>query len=73
MSLSIFEALNQQIPGTAPEDDERGYCDDGQLTMHDDVFKLQLEEMGIEPDIIADVMLEPVEQRDNFLEYFRGV
>ena len=74
MELSIFEALSRQnAKPNAPVDSNRVYCDNGMLTMNDDIFKMQLEELGIAPDIIADVMLEPAESRDYWVEYFRGI
>ena len=72
-TLSILEALSQQKPDTAPDGSERGYCEDGQLTMHGNIFELMMKELGIAPDIIADVMLEPDESRDYWVEYFRGI
>jgi len=73
MEISIFEALSRKKSKlNDPVDSDRGYSDDGQLTMHDDIFKMQLKELNLAQDIIDDLMLEPADQRDNFLEYFRS-
>jgi len=70
--MDILTALNQQKADTTDENKARGYTETGLLTMECSIFKMQLEELNLSDDIIADLMLEPADQRDNFLEYFRG-
>ena len=68
--MDITEALSRQhIKPTIYED--REYGPDGQLTVHDDIFKMQCHELNLADDIIDDLMLEPVTERDNYLHYFR--
>jgi hypothetical protein len=69
--VDILEALaRQHIKPVIYEG--REYGPDGQLTMHDDIFKMQCQELNLAEDIIDDLMLEPVIERDNYLNYFRG-
>ena len=69
--MDITEALSRQhIKPTIYEG--REYGPDGQLTAHDDIFKMQCQELNLADDIIDDLMLEPVTERDNYLQYFRG-
>ena len=69
MEISIQEALaRQHIKPTIYE----GYGPDGQLTLHDDIFKMQCQELNLADDIIDDLMLEPVTSRDDYLQYFRA-
>ena len=69
--MDILEALaRQHIKPTIYEG--REYGPDGQLTLHDDIFKMQCHELNLAEDIIDDLMLEPVTERDNYLMYFRG-
>ena len=68
INMDILEALaRQHIKPTIYE----GYGPDGQLTLHDDIFKMQCQELNLADDIIDDLMLEPVTERDNYLMYFR--
>ena len=68
--MSILDDLAKQDQPTDLSD--RQYCENGMLTMHDDLFQMQLEELGVEQDIIADAMLEPVVDRDDWIKYFKG-
>jgi len=69
--MDILEALSRQhIAPTIYEG--REYGSDGQLTINDDIFKMQLQELNLADDIIDDLMLEPVTSRDDYLNYFRG-
>ena len=71
MEISIQEALaRQHIKPVIYEG--REYGPDGQLTVHDDIFKMQCQELNLADDIIDDLMLEPVTSRDDYLQYFRG-
>ena len=68
--MNILEALaRQHIKPTIYEG--REYGPDGQLTIHDDIFKLQCQELNLADDIIDDLMLESVTSRDDYLHYFR--
>ena len=68
--MNILEALSRQhIKPTIYEG--REYGPDGQLTMHDDIFKMQCQELKLADDIIDDLMSEPVTSRDDYLHYFR--
>jgi len=69
--MNILEALSRQHikPASCAG---REYGPDGQLTLHDDIFKMQCHELNLAEDIIDDLMLEPVTERDNYLMYFRG-
>ena len=68
--MNIFEALSRQhIKPTIYEGREYGH--DGQLTLHDDIFKMQCQELNLAADIIDDLMSEPVTSRDDYLQYFR--
>ena len=69
--MDIIEALSRQHIKPASYEG-REYGPDGQLTAHDDIFKLQLQELNLAADIIDDLMSEPVTDRDNYLMYFRG-
>ena len=69
--MDILEALaRQHIKPTIYEG--REYGPDGQLTLHDDIFKMQCQELNLADDIISDLMLQPVTSRDDYLQYFRG-
>ena len=71
INMDIIEALSRQhIKPVIYEG--REYGSEGQLTVHDDIFKLQCQELNLADDIIDDLMLEPVTSRDNYLMYFRG-
>jgi len=66
--ISIFEALSRQTePKSEPKTSQ---VHNGQLTVHDDIFKMQCHELNLADDIISDVMLEPVESRDEWIKYF---
>jgi hypothetical protein len=68
--MNILEALaRQHIKPTIYEG--REYGTDGQLTMHDDIFKMQCQELNLAADIIDDLTSEPVTSRDDYLHYFR--
>jgi hypothetical protein len=68
--MDIIEALSRQSePKSEPKVRQ---VHNGQLTMHDDIFKMQLQELNLADDIIDDLMLEPVIERDNYLHYFRA-
>ena len=69
--MDILEALaRQNEPNNEPKTSQR-MIHNGQLTMHDDIFKMQCQELNLAEDIIDDLMLEPVTSRDNYLMYFR--
>ena len=68
--MDILEALARQHIKPANYEG-REYGTDGQLTVHDDIFKMQCHELNLADDIIDDLMLEPVTERDNYLHYFR--
>jgi len=70
--MDILTALNQQNKATTSENKARGYTETGLLTMECSIFKMELEALNLSDDIMADLMLEPADQRDNFLEYFRS-
>jgi len=70
--MDILTALKQQNKATTGENKARGYTETGLLTMERSIFETELEALNLSNDIIADLMLEPADQRDNFLEYFRG-
>jgi hypothetical protein len=63
--VDILTALNQQNKATTGENKARGY-------MECSIFKMELEALNLSNNIISDLMLEPADQRDNFLEYFRS-
>ena len=68
--MDIIEALSRQSePNNEPK---MRQVHNGQLTVHDDIFKMQCQELNLADDIIDDLMLEPVTERDNYLMYFRG-
>jgi len=68
--MNVLEALSRQhIKPVIYEG--REYGPDGQLTVHDDIFKLQCQELNLAGDIIDDLMSEPVTERDDYLHYFR--
>ena len=66
--MDILEALaklNQPAPG------ERQYCSDGQLAIEDGIFRMLLRDLDVDEEVIADVMLEPVDNRNDWILYFR--
>ena len=68
--MDIIEALSRQSePNNEPKTRQ---VHNGQLTVHDDIFKMQCQELKLADDIIDDLMSEPVTERDNYLMYFRG-
>jgi len=75
--ISIFEALSRQTePKSEPKNEPKNepktrQVHNGQLTVHDDIFKMQCRELNLAEDIIDDLMLEPVTARDDHLHYFR--
>ena len=71
--ISIFEALSRQTePKNEPKNEPKTrQVHNGQLTVHDDIFKMQCQELKLADDIIDDLMSEPVTERDNYLQYFR--
>jgi len=71
INVDIIEALARQHIKPASYEG-REYGPDGQLTINDDIFKLQCQELNLSEDIIDDLILEPVTERDNYLMYFRG-
>lgn len=58
MQLSILDALNKAKQQSKQISD---------FTLKDELFR-----MGIDNDIIEDVLLEPVTERQNFIDYFRN-
>ena len=79
--MDIIEALARQTePKSEPKtrqtepksEPKTRQVHNGQLTVHDDIFKLQCQELKLADDIIDDLMSEPVTERDNYLMYFRG-
>jgi len=67
--ISIFEALSRQTePKSEPKTRQ---VHNWQLTVHDDIFKMQCQELNLSEDIIDDLMSEPVTSRDDYLHYFR--
>ena len=71
INVDIIEALARQHIKPASYEG-REYGPDGQLTINDDIFKLQCQELNLSEDIIDDLILEPVTERDDYLHYFRG-
>jgi len=69
--MDILEALKQQKRKKLSNND-RYYDSNGILTMHSSIFKMELEALNLSDDIVYDLMLEPADQRENFLEYFRS-
>ena len=69
--MDIIEALSRQHIKPASYEG-REYGPDGQLTINDDIFKMQCKELNLSEDIIDDLMSEPVTERDDYLHYFRG-
>jgi len=68
--VDIIEALARQTePKSEPKTRQ---VHNGQLTVQDDIFKMQCQELNLSEDIIDDLILEPVTERDDYLHYFRG-
>ena len=79
--MDIIEALARQTePKSEPKtrqtepksEPKTRQVHNGQLTVHDDIFKMQCQELNLSEDIIDDLMSEPVTSRDDYLHYFRG-
>ena len=68
--MSILDDLAKSIQQSDTEN-PRKYCENGQLSIANDIFKMQMDDLGIAADIINDVMLEPVDSRDDWILYFR--
>ena len=66
--MDIIEALARQ--NELKNEPKVRQVHDGQLTINNDIFKLQCQELNLADDIISDVMLEPVESRDEWIKYF---
>ena len=66
--MNILDALKGLTP-PKPEHNERKMLDNGMLSISDAVFYVALWKGGVEQAIIDDLMLEPVENREQILKY----
>jgi len=66
--MDILTALNQQ-----PKKEPEPTSTTGDSYIRDGVFTAAMVRAGVDEEIIADCLLEPVERRGELLEYFEGL